>query len=96
MVKYYFGDYDLRAKKILGKTVIDSNGNEVGDIKDIEVDWSNKTIKSIIIDKSLMKPEMIDKLLSTLRIREDLPDIPVPINKIAALGKYAILSESVE
>lgn len=86
----------MKAKELFGKNVIDSNGNELGEIKDIKIDWSTKALKSIIIDKSLMKPEMVDKLLSTLRIRKDVPDIPVPIEEIAAMGKYVILSKALQ
>ena len=87
----------MRIKEIIGKKVIDSNGNEVGDVEDVEIDRTSKSIKSIIIDKeSAMRSEVAGKLLSRLRIREDEPDIPVPVEEIAAMGKFVILSKSVE
>ena len=87
----------MRVKEIIGKKVIDANGNEVGDVQDVEIDWPNKALKALIIDKaSAMSKEVAGKLLSTLRIREDEPDIPVPIEEIAAMGKFIILSKSFE
>lgn len=82
-------------KEIIGKSVIDNSGNEVGEVKDVELDWSTKTIKAIIIDKeSAMGKEVAGKLLSTLKIRSDEPDIPVPVEEIAAIGKFIILSKT--
>ena len=55
-------------------------------------------IAELIIDKeSAMRldKEVAGKLLSTLRIKEDKPDIPIPVEQIAALGKFIILSKSV-
>jgi len=87
----------LRVKEIIGKKVIDSSGNEVGDVEDVEIDWPSKTLKAVIIDKeSAMSKAVAGKFLSTLRIREDEPDIPVPVEEIAAMGKYIILSKSFE
>lgn len=85
----------MRMKEIIGKSVIDNSGNEVGEVKDVELDWSTKTIKAIIIDKeSAMGKEVAGKLLSTLKIRSDEPDIPVPVEEIAAIGKFIILSKT--
>ena len=82
-------------KEIIGKSVIDNSGNEVGEVKDVELDWSTKRIKAIIIDKeSAMGKEVAGKLLSTLKIRADEPDIPVPVEEIAAIGKFIILSKT--
>jgi sporulation protein YlmC with PRC-barrel domain len=86
----------LKVKEIINKKVIDSSGNEVGEVKDLEIDWSSKTVIAIIIDKeSAIKKEVSGKLLSTLRIRDDEPDIPVPVKEIAAVGKFVILSKSI-
>ena len=77
--------------------MIDSSGNEVGEVEDIEVDWPSKSLKAVIIDKeSAMGKEVTGKLLSKLKIREDEPDIPVPVEEIAAIGKFVILSKSLE
>jgi sporulation protein YlmC with PRC-barrel domain len=82
-------------KEIIGKKVIDNGGNEVGDVKDVEIDWAKKRVKAVIIDKeSAMGKEVTGKLLTTLRIREDEPDIPVPVEEIAAMGKFIILSKT--
>jgi sporulation protein YlmC with PRC-barrel domain len=87
----------LRTKDVIGKKVIDSSGNEVGEVEDIEFDWASKTLKAIIIDKeSAVKKEVATKLLSTLRLKEDEPDIPVPVDEIAAMGKFIILSKAIE
>ena len=87
----------MRVKEIIGKKVIDASGNEVGNVQDVEIDWPNKALQAVIIDKaSAMTKEVAGKLLSTLRIREDEPDIPVPIEEIAAMGKFIILSKSFE
>ena len=87
----------MRVKEIIGKKVIDASGNEVGNVQDVEIDWANKALKAVIIDKaSAMTKEVAGKLLSTLRIREDEPDIPVPVEDIAAMGKFIILSKSFE
>ena len=56
----------MRLKEIIGRKVIDSSGNEVGEVEDVEFDWDNKTLKSIIIEKeSAMQKEVAGKLLST-------------------------------
>jgi sporulation protein YlmC with PRC-barrel domain len=87
----------LRSKEIIGRKVIDSNGNEVGEVEDIEFEWSSKILKAVIISKeSAMQKEVAGKLLSTLRLRDDEPDIPVPVEEIAAMGKFIILSKAFE
>ena len=39
----------MRLKDIVGKTVIDSAGDNLGKIEDIEYDWETKTISDLII-----------------------------------------------
>ena len=39
---------DMRVKNILGKTVIDLAGDELGKVYDLEIDWNTKTIQNII------------------------------------------------
>ena len=62
----------MRVKEIIGKKVIDNSGNEVGEVEDLEINWTSKTLRTVIIDKeSALKSEVSGKLLSTLRIREE-------------------------
>ena len=39
----------MRLKDLVGKTVIDSAGDNLGKIEDIDYDWDTKTITALII-----------------------------------------------
>ena len=77
----------MRAKDIIGKKVIDTSGNEIGEVEDIEVDWDAKTVTGIIIGG---RGEMAQKLFGRLGARST-PDITIPVEQIMGMGEVVII-----
>ena len=59
----------MRVKEIIGKKVIDNNGKEVGDVKDVEIDWAKKSVKAVIIDKESAVGKEVARALLELKLR---------------------------
>ena len=79
----------MRTKEIIGKKIIDAAGSELGEVEDIELDWENKKITSIVLGG---KGELAGKIFGKLGARGQ-PDIPIPVEDIAVLGAVIILSK---
>lgn len=86
----------MRVKNILGKNVIDSAGDELGKVDDIEIDWEQKTVQNIIIkgDAAIKQKITSSKYGSQLMRRlgaKAEPDIVVPISEIQSVGDVITL-----
>ena len=86
----------MRIKTILGKNVIDSAGDELGKVDDIEIDWEQKTVQNIIIkgDAAIKQKITSSKYGSQSMKRlgaKAEPDIVVPISDVE--NKRLILSK---
>ena len=81
----------MRTKEIIGKKVIDSSGNEVGEVEDVELDWDAKTVTALILGG---KGERAEKLFGRLGARS-VPDIPIPVDVVAVMGSVIVLSKTI-
>ena len=77
----------MRANDIIGKKVIDTSGNEIGEVEDIEIEWDNKAVTGIIIGG---RGEMAQKLFGRLGARST-PDITIPVEQIMGMGEVVII-----
>lgn len=83
----------MNAKDIIGKRVIDIKGNELGDVSDIELDWENKAIIALFLEKTeRLAEEVIDKIAQTLKIGKDGPSIRIPVDRVTAMGTVIIVT----
>jgi sporulation protein YlmC with PRC-barrel domain len=77
----------LRAKDIIGKKVIDTGGNEIGEVEDVEIEWDNKAVTGIIIGG---QGETAQRLFGRLGARST-PDITIPVEQIIGMGEVIII-----
>lgn len=72
-------------EKIIGKEVVDINAMVIGKVKDVEVNFENKTIEAFIVGKG----GILEGLGSSRN------DIIVPLNMVVAIGdKIIVKSEN--
>ena len=87
----------MRIKDLLGKNVIDSAGDKIGKIEDVEIDWETKKIQAIVIGGDIeIKQKFMDSkyaksILGRFGAKAD-PDIVVSVNDISAIGDVITLS----
>jgi sporulation protein YlmC with PRC-barrel domain len=87
-------------EEILGKTIVDSAGSEVGKTDDVEVEWDSKSIAALVVKgKGFLSrqfgQEKIDALLKKLRIAKT-EDLLIPVDDVEAIGKYVVLTKKIE
>jgi sporulation protein YlmC with PRC-barrel domain len=86
----------MRVKKILGKTVIDAAGDELGKVDDIELNWEEKTVQNIIIKgdheikQKVMASKYANQLLKKIGAKAD-PDIVIDVTDIQSIGDVITL-----
>ena len=62
----------MRVKTLLGKTVIDAAGDNLGKVDDLEINWEAKSVENIVIKvdldikKKLMSSKYANQLLKTI------------------------------
>lgn len=87
---------NMRVKEILGKTVIDAAGDNLGKVEDIEIIWMNSTIEHFIIKGD---PEIKQKLMSSKYASQIFKkigakaesDIVIPFSDIQSIGDVITL-----
>ena len=77
----------MRAKDVIGKKVIDTNGTAVGEVEDVEFDWESKAVTGLVIGG---KGEMAEKLFGRLGARST-PDVAVPVAEVMGMGEVVII-----
>jgi len=86
----------MRAKYLIGKNVIDKAGDDLGKVSDIELDWNEKSIKSIVIKgdpkikQKIMKSKYASQLFDKIGAKAD-PDIVVQVSEIESVGDVITL-----
>ena len=87
----------VRVKKdLLGKTVIDSRGKNIGNVADVEVDLETMAIGSIVITVTAISKESesrFKKILGKVRKRNEMT---IPVSYIQAVSDYVILKIALE
>ncbi len=63
----------MRVSEILGKPIVDSAGNEVGKVDDVEALWEDKTIEALVVKgkgflEKQFSSERMSSLLKRLRV----------------------------
>lgn len=91
----------MRLKDIVGKTVIDSAGDNLGKIEDIEYDWETKTISALIISgdyavkQKFLESRYAKSIFGRLGAKAD-PDITVSVDDVKSIGDVIILSVDIQ
>lgn len=86
----------MRIKNILGKSVIDSAGDELGKVDDVELNWEEKKIQNLIIKgdheikRKVMSSKYANKLLKKIGTKAD-PDIVIDVKDIQSIGDVITL-----
>jgi sporulation protein YlmC with PRC-barrel domain len=90
----------MRVKNLLGKTVIDSAGDDLGKIDDIELNWDDRSVVSIIIKGD---PDFKQKIMSSKygsQIMKSIgatavPDISIPVSDVKSIGDVVTLTKDI-
>lgn len=87
----------MRLKDLVGKTVIDSAGDDLGKIEDIDYDWDTKTITALIIsgDYEVKQKFLGSKYAKSIfgRLGQKAnPDITVSVDDVRGIGDVVTLS----
>lgn len=77
----------MRAKEIIEKKVIDTNGNEIGEVEDVEINWETKAVSGLIIGGA---GEMAQRIFGRLGARSS-PDVTIPVEKVVGMGEVIIV-----
>ena len=86
----------MRVKNILGKTVIDLAGDELGKVYDLEIDWNTKTFQNIVIKgdpkikQKIMSSKYASQLFEKIGAKAD-PDVVIPVSDIQSVGDVITL-----
>jgi sporulation protein YlmC with PRC-barrel domain len=91
----------MRVKTLLGKKVIDSLGDDLGKVDDLEINWENGAIEAIVIGGDLkIKQKFFDskyaKGLLDKRGAKAEHDIVIPKADVKAVGDYVTLSVNIK
>lgn len=90
----------MRVKKLLGRTVIDAAGDDLGKVDDLEINWESKSVENIVIKgdpdikKKLMATKYANQLLRTMGAKEE-PDIVIPVTDIQSVGDVITLLKDI-
>jgi len=90
----------MRVKTLLGKTVIDAAGDNLGKVDDLEINWEAKTVENIVIKvdldikKKLMSSKYANQLLKTIGAKEE-PDIIISVMDIQSVGDVITLLKDI-
>ncbi|MGD0803715.1 MAG: PRC-barrel domain-containing protein [Candidatus Bathyarchaeia archaeon] len=87
-------------EELLGKLIVDSKGNEVGKIDDVEVDLNSKLVEAIVVKgKGILakqfQAEKLASLMKRLRITKT-EDLLIPFDEVQAIGKYVVLKSGID
>ena len=84
---------DIYAQKLEGKTVVDSNGKEIGYLQTVTANFATGDIKQLVIMP-------IDNEKSENEVNDLQPDddgvIRVPIRQIQSVKDYIVINKSIE
>ena len=87
----------MRLKNLIGKTVIDSAGDDLGKLDDIEFMWEDKTISYLVIKGA---PEIKQKVMSSkygAQLMKKIgakaePDLVIPVSDVQSIGDVITLA----
>jgi sporulation protein YlmC with PRC-barrel domain len=87
-------------EEILGKTIVDPIGNELGKVDDLEVDWENKIIEALVVKgKGKLSPyfdsERFDSIKKKLGVTTT-EDLLIPVEEIQAIGNYVVIKKKID
>lgn len=91
----------MRIKDLLGRNVIDSAGDKLGKVEDVDVDWETKKILAIVIGgdieikQKFMAGKYAKSILGRFGAQAD-PDIIVAVDDISAIGDVITLSVDIQ
>ena len=82
---------------MIGKTVIDAAGDDLGKVDDIEFEWEDKSITYLVIKGA---PEIKHKVMSSKYGAELMkkigakaePDIVIPVSDVQSIGDVITLA----
>ena len=88
------------SEKILGKTIIDSIGNELDKVDDLEVDWETKTIEALVVKgrgklSQYFDSERFDSVKKKLGVTT-IEALLIPVEEIQAIGKYVVIKKKID
>ena len=87
----------MRTKELIGKKVIDSAGDDLGEVEDIELNWETKIVNSIIVSgdheikQKFLSSKYAKKIFGRVNAKAD-PDIIISVNDIEVIGNVIRLS----
>jgi len=87
---------NMRVKEIIGKTVIDAAGDNLGKVEDIEINWTNSAVEHFIIKgdpeikQKLMSSKYANQLLKKIGAKAD-PDIVISFSDVQSIGDVITL-----
>lgn len=85
---------------MIGKTVIDAAGDNLGKVEDIEITWENKTVDYIIIKgdpeikQKLMSSKYGSQILKTIGAKVE-PDVVIPVSDVQSIGDVITLVKDI-
>jgi sporulation protein YlmC with PRC-barrel domain len=91
----------LRAKSLFGKKVIDSMGDDLGKVDDLEVNWETKTIEALVIEgdpeikQKFLESKYSKSLFSRIGVKAE-KDILIPVSDIKAVGDVITLLTDIQ
>jgi sporulation protein YlmC with PRC-barrel domain len=91
----------MRIKDLIGKKVIDSVGDTLGKVEDVEFDWETKKVLAIVIGgdmeikQKFMEGKYAKSILGRFGAKAD-PDISVAIEDISAVGDVITLTVDIK
>jgi len=90
----------VRISEIIGKTIIDAAGNEIGKADDLEFDWKEGSMDAVVVKgkgslSAKLDSERLDPLLKKLRLTKS-EDLLIPVGDIQSVGKYVVLKKAMK
>ena len=90
------------SQEILGKTIVDSAGNELGKVDDLEVDLETKIIEALVVKgkgklSHYFNSERFDSVKKKLGVATiEVEDLLIPAEEIQAIGKYVVIKKKID
>ena len=90
----------MRVADMIGKTIVDAAGNEIGRSDDFEVDVVGGTIDAVVVKgkgslAAQLDSERLDSLLKKLKVSKS-EDLLIPFGDIQSVGKYIVLKKALK
>ena len=87
-------------ENILGKNVVDSIGNELGKVDDLEVDWETKIIEALVVKgrgklSHYFDSERFNSIKKKFGVTT-IDDLLIPVEEIQAIGKYVVIKKKID